>query len=145
MSTITDAWGPYRSTIDKHLGDCEDLLARLRRSFAGEVAADRCYFADKAHDLRDAAQALVDEADDVEWWVGACSVEISRDGLRCGRSRGHPGRHLPDDQCRERLVLVGIRLLAAEIRSRADRFAWSLLGVRAQAAIPDRSGAPEES
>jgi len=128
----TDCWGPYRSGVEECVAACEDLLGRLRRSLAGEIAGDRLYFCDKAHGLRDAAQALVDRADDIEWWLGACP-ETMADGAGCGRAAGHPGDHRRDGECREQQLLAAARSQAATSRRQADRLAWSLLAVRAGA------------
>jgi hypothetical protein len=59
MTNTADPWGPYRATIEDHLGTCADYLSRLRRSPAGEIASDRHYFADKAHLLHIAARRMV--------------------------------------------------------------------------------------
>ena len=132
MIATTDCWGPYRSGVEECLAACEDLLGRLRRSLAGEIAADRLYFSDKAHGLRDAAQSLVDRVDDIEWWLGACT-ETMADGAECGRAAGHSGAHQPDGECREQRLLAAARSRAAASRRQTDRLAWSLLAVRAGA------------
>ena len=131
MITATDCWGPYRSAVEERLAACEDLLGRLRRSLAGGVSADRLYFSDKAHGLRDAAQSLVDRVDDVEWWLGACAASVG--GGTCGRTVGHLGAHRPEDECREQQLLAVARLWATAYRRSTDRLAWSLLAVRAGA------------
>ena len=130
MITTTDCWGPYRSAVEERLTACEDLLGRLRRSFDGGVSADRLYFADKAHGLRDAAQSLVDRVDDIEWWLGACPAPMAA-GAECGRAAGHSGDHQPDGECREQQLLAVARRRATAHRDAADRMAWSLLAVRA--------------
>lgn len=132
MIETTDCWGPHREAVEECLAACEDLLGKLRRSLAGETALERLSFADKAHKLRDAAQALVDRVDDVEWWLGACAVPTGG-GTRCGRSAGHPGAHRPEDDCREQQLLAVARLWATAYRRSTDRLAWSLLAVRAGA------------
>ena len=58
MPDPTDPWHPYRSTVEDHLGSCTDYLGRLRRSLAGEIAPDRHYFADKAHQLHAATRRI---------------------------------------------------------------------------------------
>jgi hypothetical protein len=58
MTEPNGPWGPYRATIEDHLDICADYLSRLRRSLAGEIAPDRHYFADKAHQLHVAARPL---------------------------------------------------------------------------------------
>jgi hypothetical protein len=137
-----DCWGPYRSAVQERLDICDDYLGRLRRSLAGEIAPDRFYFGDKAHALRDAAQALIDGVDDVEWWLGTCGAEMRGDGTgdaaeisECGRAAGHPGPHLPDGRCPEQEVLARARAVANELGCATDRLAWGLLTVRAGADI----------
>lgn len=132
MITTTDCWGPYRSAVEERLAACGDLLAWLRQSLAGETALDRLSFADNAHSLRDAAQALVDRVDDVEWWLGACA-EPTGDEPGCGRAAGHVGAHRPEAECWEQQMLFVARLWATAYRRTTDRLAWSLLAVRAGA------------
>ena len=132
MITTTDCWGPYRSSVEECLVACEDLLGRLRRSLDGGISADRLYFSDKVHSLRDAAQSLVDRVDDVEWWLGACPERMA-DGAECGRAAGHPGDHQRDGECREQQLLAAAREQATAHRRTADRLAWSLPAVRAGA------------
>ena len=132
MITATDCWGPHGEAVEERLAACEDLLAWLRRSLAGETALDRLSFADKAHGLRDAAQALVDRVDDVEWWLGACAAP-TRGGVGCGRTAGHTGAHRPEHECREQQLLAVARLWATAYRRATDRLAWSLMAVRAGA------------
>ncbi len=141
-----DDWGPWRPPVEDRLLACEDFLGRLRRSFDGEIAPDRHYFDEKAHGLRDAAQALVERVEDVEWWLGTCPEDVvltdrDPDGptsvTDCGRAVGHVGTHQDADLCAERRVLVEVRSVVHALRQATDGLAWGLLTVRAEAGVTD--------
>lgn len=139
-----DCWGPYRSSVEERLAACEDYLGRLRRSLAGEIAPDRHYFADKAHELRDAAQSLVDHVDDIEWWLGMCAEQIVQghdEGCTsiadCGRVAGHGGPHREEERCREQQALAEVRAASRALRLVTDRLAWGLVTLRAEAGVTD--------
>ena len=144
MTAESGTWGPYRSTIGDALASCEDYLGRLRRSLAGEIAPDRLYFADKAQGLRDAAQALVDRVEDVEWWLGECAAEVPETAEECGRSVGHAGPHEPAAASREQRVLAEARSVATVLRRLTDGLAWGLLTIRAGAGVVDPCALAEE-
>ena len=100
MTDTPDPWGPYRATMEDHLGTCADYLGRLRRSLAGEIAPDRHYFADKAHQLHTAARRMVRIVQDIDRWLGECAATIEHadaDGTRftaeCTLPAGHQGDH----------------------------------------------------
>ena len=138
----THSWGPYRSSVEERLASCEDYLGRLRRSLDGVIAPDRHYFDSKAHELRDAAQSLVDYVDDVDWWLGACREEIELPALGgevsisdCGLAVGHEGRHVAEEQCAELRALADVRALSRSFTRVADRLAWGLLTIRAGAGV----------
>lgn len=139
-----DDWGPLRPPVEDQLLACEDYLGRLRRSFDGEIAPDRHYFEEKAHLLRDAAQALVERVVDVEWWLGSCTEEIvltDPDGsttiVGCGRAVGHRVPHQDEDLCPDRRILVEVRSVVRALCHATDRLAWGLLTVRAGAGVTD--------
>lgn len=121
MPDPTDPWHPYRSTVEDHLGACTDYLGRLRRSLAGEIAPDRHYFADKAHQLHAAARRMVRLVQDIDSWLGECTAQtdhVDPDGDRyvvdCTLPAGHHGPHADGDQ-----LLPG-RRLTGELRDLAD-------------------------
>jgi hypothetical protein len=100
MSDTPDPWGPHRATIEDHLASCADNLSRLRRSLAGEVAPDRHYLADKAHQLHSSARPMVHIVQDVNRRLGECAATVEHDeadGRRLITERtlpaGHQGRH----------------------------------------------------
>ena len=144
MSAGSGSWGPYRSTVEEALTICEDYLGRLRRSLDGEIAPDRLYFGDKSHDLRDAAQALVDRVDDVEWWLGQCAAQVPGTAEECGRSVGHSGPHQPAATRPEQRILTEARSVATALRRLTDRLAWGLLTVRADAGVADPRALADE-
>jgi uncharacterized protein YukE len=109
MSDTADPWGPYRATIEDHLDACADYLGRLRRSLAGEIAPDRHYFADKAHQLHTAARRMDRIVQDIDRWLGECGTTVDHDdadGTRfigeCALPAGHDGTH--DDDGAGRVV-----------------------------------------
>jgi uncharacterized protein YukE len=122
MADNADPWGPYRATIEDHLDACADYLSRLRRSLAGEIAPDRHYFADKAHQLHSAARGMVRIVQDVDRWLGDCGATVEHsdaDGGRyiceCTLPAGHDGTH--DDDGADRLIAGPI---TGELRDLAD-------------------------
>jgi hypothetical protein len=113
MSDMPGPCGPYRATIEDHLDCCADYLGRLRRSLAGEIAPDRDYFADRAHQLHNAAGRMVRIVQDIDRWLGDCGTTVEHDdadGTRfigeCTLPAGHDGAH--DDDGAGRLVAGGI-------------------------------------
>lgn len=121
MTDTPDPWGPYRATIEDHLDTCTDYLGRLRRSLAGEIAPERHYFADKAHQLHTAARRMVRIVQDIDRWLGECAATIEHvdaDSTRfvseCTLPAGHHGAH--DDSDR---LLAG-RRITGELRDLAD-------------------------
>jgi hypothetical protein len=138
-------WGAYRCTVSDRLAACEDYLGRLRRSLAGDIAPDRHYFAEKALALRDAAQTLVEGAEDVEWWLGACTHTVAVKGAdedsesvaECGRAAGHHGPHLDEVRCPEQLALAEMRRVARAVQHLTDRLAWGLLSAWAGDGVTD--------
>jgi hypothetical protein len=133
MTGTLDPWGPYRATIEDQLDTCADYLSRLRRSPAGEIAPDRHYFADKAHQLHIAARRLVRIVQDIHRWFGECGATIEHgdaDGTRftadCTLPAGRQGAY--DD----RDVPLAARHVTGELRDLADavdrtslRFGWT--------------------
>lgn len=133
MTDTPDPWGPYRATIEDHLDTCADYLGRLRRSLAGEIAPDRHYFADKAHQLHTAARRMVRIVQDIDCWLGECAATVEHagaDGTRltadCTLPAGHHGSH--DDRDR----LLASRRVTGELRDMADsverisqQFGWT--------------------
>ena len=144
MTTDADCWAPYGAVVAGRLAACEYLLAQLRRSLAGEIAHDRFSFSGAAHRLRDTAQSLVDGVDDVEWLLGTCLATTDQAAV-CGLATGHGGPHHPIGRCREHQTLLRARLFATGYRRAVDRMAWSLLAVRAQAAVADIDAESESS
>jgi hypothetical protein len=130
MPDTPDPWSAYRSLVEDHLDTCADYLGRLRRSLAGEIAPDRHYFADKAHQLHTSARRLDRIVQDVERWLGECAAPVEHHVpddtpviAECALPTGHPGPH--DD-----VVLTGSRI-TGELRDLADtvgrlseQFAW---------------------
>ena len=121
MTNTADPWGPYRATIEDHLDTCADYLGRLRRSLAGEIAPDRHYFADKAHQLHTAARRMVRIVQDIDRWLGECAATIDHaeaDGTRftaeCTLPAGHQGAHDHGD------VPLAARHVTGELRDLAD-------------------------
>jgi hypothetical protein len=121
MTDTPDPWGPYRATIEDRLDTCADYLDRLRRSLAGEIAPDRHYFADKAHEVHTAARRMLRIVQDIDRWLGECPATIEHvdtDGARfiseCALPAGHQGSH--DDSGR---LLAG-RCVTGELRDLAD-------------------------
>jgi hypothetical protein len=134
MSDTQGPWGPYRATIEDHLDCCADYLGRLRRSLAGEIAPDRHYFADKAHQLHNAALRMVRIVQDIDRWLGECGTTVERDeadGTRltgeCTLPACHDGAH--DDDGAGRLVagrITGeLRDLADAVGRVSQHFGWS--------------------
>jgi hypothetical protein len=125
MTDTPDPWGPYRPTIEDHLDACADYLGRLRRSLAGEIAPDRHYFADKAHELHSAARRMLRVVQDIDRWLGECAATIEHadaDGTRyvseCSLPASHPSRHDDSDH-----MLTG-RRVTGELRELADAVEW---------------------
>lgn len=121
MPDPTDPWHPYRSTVEDHLGSCTDYLGRLRRSLAGEIAPDRRYFADKAHQLHAATRRMVRLVQDIDSWLGECTAQtnhVESTGERyvvdCSLPAGHHGCHDDGDR-----LLPGRRLTGGAAGSRA--------------------------
>jgi hypothetical protein len=92
--------GPYRAAIEDHLDSSADYLGRLRRSLAGGIAPDRHYFADKAHQLHNAARRMLRIVQDIDHWLGECGTTLEHDeadGTRligeCTLPAGHDGPH----------------------------------------------------
>ncbi|MGH9235562.1 MAG: hypothetical protein ACRD0R_19755 [Acidimicrobiales bacterium] len=99
MTDTPGPWGPYRATIDDHLDTCADYLGRLRRSLAGEIAPDRHYFADKAHQLHTAARRMVRIVQDIDCWLGECAATVEHagaDGTRLTADCTLPAGHRRD-------------------------------------------------
>lgn len=117
-----DSWGVYRSGIEFRLASCANYLDRLRRSVVGEIARDRHYFHDKAHQLHEAVLVLMRWGQDIEPWLRACdaTVEQKEDGHTvvgtCECPSGHDGLH--DDDPRRG---VGRAALPAGPRARGAR------------------------
>ena len=78
-----DDRGPLWPPVEDRLLACEYFVGRLRRLYDGEIAPDRHYFEEKARYLRDAAQALVERVENLEWWMATCSDSLyqASDGL----------------------------------------------------------------
>jgi hypothetical protein len=134
MSDTPGPWGPYRATIEDHLDSCADYLGRLRRSLAGEIAPDRHYFADKAHQLHNAARRMVRIVQDIDRWLGECGTTLEHDqadGTRligeCTLPAGHNAAH--NDDGAGRLVagrITGeLRDLADTVERVSQHFGWS--------------------
>jgi hypothetical protein len=145
MTDTPDPWAPYRAAIEDHLDTCADYLGRLRRSLAGEIAPDRHYFADKAHQLHTAARRMVRIVQDVDRWLGECGTTVEHDaadGTRvvgeCTLPAGHEGAH--DDDGAGRLVAARVggelRDLADAVEGISEHFGW-----RAPAVDRDLAGA----
>jgi hypothetical protein len=90
--------GHIPGTIEDHVDTCADYLGRLRRSLAGEIAPDRHYFAEKAHQLHTAARRMVRIVQDVDRWLAECGTTVEHrdaDGTRfigeCMLPGGHQG------------------------------------------------------
>jgi hypothetical protein len=93
VTDTPDPWGPYRATIEDQFDTCADYLGRLRRSLAGEIAPDRHYFADKAHQLHTAARRMVRIAQDIDRWLGECPTTVEHTdsgGTRFTAPKGAP-------------------------------------------------------
>jgi hypothetical protein len=145
MTEPNGPWGPYRATIEDHLDICADYLSRLRRSLASEIAPDRHYFADKAHQLHVAARRMVRLVQDVDSWLGECTARpehVDPDGTRftvdCSLPAGHPGDHDDGNQpLPGRRVTGDLRDLADAVEQISHHFAWT-----APAIDRDLTGAP---
>jgi hypothetical protein len=128
-----DPWHPYRGTIEDHLDTCADYLSRLRRSLAGEIAPDRHYFADKAHQLHVATRRMVRIVQDIDRWLGECAAateHVDPDGttfvVDCALPAGHQGDH--DDGNRllpGRRVTGELRDLADAVEQISQHFGWT--------------------
>lgn len=137
MPDPTDPWHPYRSTVEDHLGTCADYLGRLRRSLAGEIAPDRHYFADKAHQLHAATQRMVRLVQDIDSWLGECTAQtdyIEPDGERyvvdCTLPADHHGPHGDGDQLLPGRRLTGeLRDLADTVERTSQQFGWNAAAV----------------
>jgi uncharacterized protein YukE len=123
MSDTPGPWGPYRAAIEDQLDCCADYLGRLRRSLAGEIAPDRHYFADKAHELHAAARRMVRIVQDIDRWLRECGTTVEHqdaDGTRvvaeCTLPAGHDGTHAEGGTGR----LVAGRI-TGDLRDLADR------------------------
>ncbi|MGH9190876.1 MAG: hypothetical protein ACRDZ0_00165 [Acidimicrobiales bacterium] len=145
MTDMPDPWGPYRATIEDHFETCADYLGRLRRSRAREIAPDRHYFADKAHQLHAAARRMVRIVQDIDRWLGECGTTVEHhdaDGIHviaeCSLPAGHDGTR--DDDGAGRLVAARItgelRDLADAVERISQHFGW-----RAPAVDRDLTGA----
>jgi hypothetical protein len=93
-----NAWGPHADLMADRLNSCADYLSRCRRSLNGEIANDRVYFTDKAHELLAAAERLVDGCTSAEHWLVACGAEFEADDgtgciVDCALAAGHDGEH----------------------------------------------------
>ena len=109
-------------------------LGRLRRSLSGEVAPDRHFFADKAHQLHAAARRMVRIVQDVDRWLGECGTTVEHsdaDGTRfigeCTLPAGHEGTH-EDDGTRQLVAarITGeLRELADAVDRLSDHFGWN--------------------
>jgi hypothetical protein len=94
-------WGPYTGLMSDRLDSCAEYLSRCRRSLDGEIADDRFYFTDKAHELLDAAERLVDGCIDADHWLCECGEEYEADDesgclVVCALPAGHDGDHEED-------------------------------------------------
>jgi hypothetical protein len=137
VTDTPDPWGPYRATIEDHLETCADYLGRLRRSLAGEIAPDRHYFADKAHQLHTAAHRMVRIVQDIDGWLGECGVTLEHndtDGTRftaeCTLPAGHQGAH--DDvpvKLFGRHITQDLRDLADAVERISQHFGWTSLAL----------------
>lgn len=133
MTDTPDPWGPYRATIEDHLDTCADYLSRLRRSLAGEIAPDRDYFADKAHQLHTAARRMVRIVQDIDGWLGECAATVEHagaDGTRftaeCALPAGHQGAHDDGDvPLAGRHVTGELRDLADAVERTSQHFGWT--------------------
>jgi uncharacterized protein YukE len=132
VTDIPDPWGPYRATIEDHLDTCADYLSRLRRSLAGEIAPDRHYFADKAHQLHTAARRMVLIVQDIDRWLGECAATIEHADARgarftaeCTLPAGHQGTHDSDVPLAGRHVTGELRDLADAVDRISEGFGWT--------------------
>jgi uncharacterized protein YukE len=133
VTDTADPWGPYRATIQDHLDTCTDYLSRLRRSLAGEIAPDRHYFADKAHELHTAARRMVRIVQDIDRWLGECAQtteHIDADGTRftveCALPASHEGGHDDSDRLLPgRRVTGELRDLADAVERVSQHFGWT--------------------
>jgi hypothetical protein len=126
--------GPYRAAIEDHLDSSADYLGRPRRALAGGIAPDRHYFADKAHQLHNAARRMLRIVKDIDHWLGECGTTLEHDqadGTRligeCTLPAGHDGTH--DDNGAGRLLagrITGeLRDLADTVERVSQHFGWS--------------------
>jgi hypothetical protein len=132
MTDTPDPWGPYRATIGEHIDTCADYLGRLRRSLAGEIASDRHYFSDKAHQLHTAACRMDRMVQDIDRWLGDCPATIEHadpDGARltadCTLPAGHHGAHNDGDRPpASRRLVSELRDLADTVERVSQQFGW---------------------
>lgn len=133
MNDTPDPWGPYRATIEDHLDTCADYLGRLRRSPAGEIAPDRHYFADKAHQLHTTARRMVRIVQDIDGWLGECAATVEHadtDGTRstaeCTLPAGHQSAHDDGDVPLAGRQVTGELLdLADAVKRISQHFGWT--------------------
>jgi hypothetical protein len=152
MPELTDPWHPYRSTVEDHLGTCTDYLGRMRRSLAGEIAPDRHYFADKAHQLHAATRRMVRLVQDIDSWLGDCPAQtdhVDPDGERyvvdCPLPAGHQGPHDDGDRLLPGRRLTGeLRDLADAVDRISQQFGWDAAAVdRDLARAPGGANGPD--
>jgi hypothetical protein len=132
VTDTPDPWGPYRATIEDQIETRADYLSRLRRSLAGEIASDRHYFSDKAHQLHTAACRMDRMVQDVDRWLGDCPATIEHvdpDGSRftadCTLPAGHHGAHNDANRPPASGQLVGeLRDLADTVERVSQQFGW---------------------
>lgn len=123
------------------LDSCADYLSRCRRSLAGEIADDRFYFTDKAHELLAAAERLVDGCINAEHWLSACGEEFEADDdsgllVECALPAGHDGDH--EEHPRTTVAEQGYRDGLC-LRGSAQRLSGMQASLPWHAVQPDRS------
>ena len=152
MPEPADPWHPYRSSVEDHLGTCTDYLGRLRRSLAGEIAPDRHYFADKAHQLHAATRRMVRFVQDIDSWLGDCTAQtdhVDPDGERyvvdCTLPAGHQSPHDDGDRLLSGRRFTGeLRDLADAVERISQQFGWSAAAVdRDLAVAPGAANGPD--
>jgi hypothetical protein len=127
-----DAWGAYRPAIEDHLAACADYLGRLERSLTGEIAPDRHYFSDKAHQLHQSARRLERLVQDTDRWLAGCHARVEHryeDGTRslgeCELPAGHDGDHDGDlARLAGETLCVRARDLADDTERLSHRLGW---------------------
>jgi hypothetical protein len=152
MPEPADPWHPYRSSVEEHLGTCTDYLGRLRRSLAREIAPDRHYFTDKAHQLHAATRRMVRLVQDIDSWLGDCPAQtdhLDPDGERyvvdCTLPAGHEGPHHDGDRLLPGRRLTGeLRDLADAVERISQQFGWNAATVdRDLARAPGAANGPD--